>query len=171
MKSCDRGDTGSLADGSVSDAPVTEAVASSASRLLFPSERQLRSKDLRSQAVVEDEEADTDIDESSMISTPRAQPRPGRKIRTTNISTPHHDEEVSTPMAPRFGPSAPLSPPSTYRATRSKKHDMGSSPIGPDSDEAPSPFHAWATTKNPKKRSADSTPSKSAGHAGKRARS
>lgn len=159
MQSRDRGDTGSMADGSISDsfdASATEAAASSASRLLFPSDRQLRSKDLRSQ-VVEDEEADTDIDEASMISTPRTR----RKTRfEDNNLTPSQAEEISTPMAPRFGPSAPLSPPSTARATRSKKIDMSDSPA---SDEPPSPYHAWPTTKNPKKRGADTTPSKSGG--------
>ena len=156
-----------MADESVGDAPVTEEAASSASRLLFPSERQLRSKDLRSQAV-EDEEADTDIDESSMLSTPRT--RPSRKSRMINSnSTPHCDDEISTPMAPRFGPGVPISPPSTARVTRSKKIDMSSSPAGPDSDDAHSPFDSWP--KNPKKRGADATPPKSASHSGKRVRS
>jgi hypothetical protein len=157
-----------LADGSVGDAPATEEAAPRASRLLFPSERQLRSKDLRSQAV-EDEEADTDIDESSMLSIPRT--RPSRKTGITNNSTPQHDEEISTPMAPRFGPAVPISPPSTSRATRSKKIDMSSSPAGPDSDDARSPFHSWPTTKNPKKRGADATLSKPAAHGGKRVKS
>ena len=167
-QSLDHRDTGSMADGSVGDAPANEATASNASRLLFPSERQLRSKDLRSQAV-EDEEADTDIDESSMLSAPRTQP--SRKTGTFTNSTPHYDEEISTPMAPRFGPGVPISPPSTYRATRSKKIDMSSSPAGPDSDDALSPFDSWAITKNPKKRGADATPSKSAAHGEKRVKS
>jgi len=145
------------ARGSNLHAPATEST--NASRLLFPSERQLRSKNLRSQAV-EDEEADTDIDESSMISTPR--PRAGKKSESTNgNSTPKYDLEVSTPMAPRFGPSAPISPPSTFRATRSKNVDMSSSPAGPDSDDAftDSPFHNWQTVQNPKKRGPEtSTP-------------
>jgi len=168
-QSLDHRDTGSLADGSIGDAPAIEQAAPRASRLLFPSERQLRSKDLRSQAV-EDEEADTDIDESSMLSTPRT--RPSKKSGTTNSnSTPQYEDEISTPMAPRFGPGVPISPPSTSRATRSKKIDMSSSPAGPDSDDALSPFHAWPTTKNPKKRGADATPSKPTAHGGKRVKS
>ncbi|TVY73531.1 hypothetical protein LSUE1_G007253 [Lachnellula suecica] len=169
-----RGDTGSLADeivgnedddeldsqlraqGSTLQAPPEGSP--SASRLLFPSERQLRSRTTRSQAV-EEEEADTDIDESA-ISTPKG--RSGKKpVALNGNSTPHYDNEVSTPMAPRFGPSAPISPPSTSRATRSKNVDT-------DSDEAypNSPFHNWQTVKNPKKRSAEP-----AGRGGKRVKS
>lgn len=142
------------ARGSNLHTPATQST--NASRLLFPSERQLRSKNLRSQAV-EDEEADTDIDESSMISTPR--PQASKKAgRANGNSTPKHANEVSTPMAPRFGPSAMISPPSTYRATRSKNIDMSSSPAGPDSDEsADSPFHNWQTVQNPKKRGPEAT--------------
>jgi hypothetical protein len=139
------------ARGSNLHAPATGST--NASRLLFPSERQLRSKNLRSQAV-EDEEADTDIDESSMISTPR--PRVTKKsVNTNGNSTPKYDNEVSTPMAPRFGP---ISPPSTFRATRSKNVDTSSSPAGPDIDEfADSPFHNWQTVRNPKKRGSEAT--------------
>ncbi|TVY28223.1 hypothetical protein LHYA1_G003332 [Lachnellula hyalina] len=165
-QSLDHRDTGSMADGSFGEAPAAEASASGASRLLFPSDRQLRSKDLRSQAV-EDEEADTDIDESSMLSTPRT--RPGRKTRSiTNKSTPQYSEEISTPMAPRFAPAVPISPPSTSRATRSRKIDMSSSPAGPDSDDALSPFDSWSRVKNPKKRVADTPPSKPSSHSDKR---
>lgn len=154
-----RGDTGSFASeivgdehddeldallqarGSTLHAPGTES--SNASRLLFPSERQLRSRSLRSQAV-EDEEADTDIE----VSTPH---KPESK-KISN-STPHINEPIATPMAPRFSARELISPPTTDRATRSKKIDLSSSPAGLDSDEDMSSiFHNWQTVKNPKRR-------------------
>ncbi|KAF4637847.1 hypothetical protein G7Y89_g230 [Cudoniella acicularis] len=111
-------------------------------RLLFPTAQQLGKKEL-SQKEVEDEEADTDIEDPSMKASPSVD------IRMHNASphlatTPKDmvDEKVTTPQAPKF---APASPPGTHRATRSKKVDMGSSPAGPSSSEddtQKSPVHA-----------------------------
>ncbi len=87
-------------------------------RLLFPSAEQSRAKETRFHNT-DDEEADTDIEEPA-TSTPMDQ----------------MDAMVATPKAPRF---APVSPPTTARATRSKKIEMDSSPAEPTSEEdAPS---------------------------------
>lgn len=84
-------------------------------RLLFPPKPNTRIT--RSQATDEDEEAITDIEEPLNV-----------------MSTPKDliDEDVATPKAPKF---APVSPPTTTRATRSKKIAMSSSPAGPTSDD------------------------------------
>ncbi|KAG4429488.1 hypothetical protein IFR05_015026 [Cadophora sp. M221] len=94
-------------------------------RLLFPTAEQSRAREARSHNT-EDEEADTDIEE----------PMHG-------VSTPFDqtDEFAATPKAPRFGP---VTPPTTTRATRSKKVEVYSSPAGPISDDEPastSPTH------------------------------
>ncbi|KAH7380893.1 hypothetical protein BKA64DRAFT_223859 [Cadophora sp. MPI-SDFR-AT-0126] len=85
-------------------------------RLLFPTAEQSRAREAPSHNT-EDEEADTDIEEPmDSISTPFDQVHPA----------------ASTPKAPRFGP---VTPPTTARATRSKKIDVCSSPTGPTSDD------------------------------------
>lgn len=83
-------------------------------RLLFPPQRAQATEPQSHNT--EDEEADTDIEERDEVSTPTAQV---------------HDI-TATPKAPRF---APFTPPTTVRATRSKKVDMSSSPAGPPSDD------------------------------------
>lgn len=85
-------------------------------RLLFPTAEQSRAREAKSHNT-EDEEADTDIEE----------PMDG-------VSTPYDqvNEVAATPKAPRFGP---VTPPTTARATRSKKVELCSSPAGPTSDE------------------------------------
>ncbi|KAL5315532.1 hypothetical protein ACEPPN_016400 [Leptodophora sp. 'Broadleaf-Isolate-01'] len=103
-------------------------------RLLFPTAEQSRARETRSHNT-EDEEADTDIEE----------PMGG-------VSTPFDqiDEFAATPKAPRYGP---VTPPTTTRATRSKKVEVYSSPAGPTSDEesaSTSPMlrnHRTASTK------------------------
>lgn len=119
-------------------------------RLLFPSAEQTRAKQSRTHTT-DDEEADTDIEETHLSCTPMDQ----------------MDEIISTPKAPRFGP---VSPPTTTRATRSKKVDMSSSPAEPTSDDDEpmlrgrrsggkiSPFDSWQRVKKPaatKKREGD----------------
>ena len=114
-------------------------------RLLFPTPQQDRAKEVRSQAIEDDEEAVTDIEDP-----------------TDGLSTPkdHIDEFVETPKAPKF---APASPPTTVRATRSGKNiDLSSSPVQSTSDDEPaqsplprargravqvSPFDRWQRTK------------------------
>lgn len=138
-------------------------------RLLFPTAEQLAAK-ARKSFVTDDEEAITDIEEESHeMSTP---------AKNTGGS-------ASTPKAPRF---APASPPSTLRATRSKKIDDFSSPAtsvmfsDDDDDVGPvvgrarggkvSPFDTWQRTKNTsqtKKRMGDSI-MRSGGDASKRQR-
>lgn len=114
-------------------------------RLLFPSPQQAKVRKFRDHNT-EDEEADTDIED----------PLPG-------ISTPvdQVDDMGRTPKAPRF---APATPPTSSRATRSKKVDMSTSPAGlsseDDSETSPlqvdkhgkiSPFDQWIRVKNPDK--------------------
>lgn len=126
-------------------------------RLLFPPAQRAQATDSHN---TEDEEADTDIEERDEVSTPTAQV---------------HDI-TATPKAPRF---APFTPPTTVRATRSKKVDMSSSPAGPPSDDGMnddaatspmlrsarlsgrlSPFEDWSRgrtgTKDSKKRGTES---------------
>jgi len=92
----------------------------------------------------EDEEAETDIEESMKgVSTPMDQA----------------EDVATTPKAPKF---APVSPPTTARATRSKKIDLSSSPAAPTSDDEAttpmrkgrggkvSPFDMWQRTKGSK---------------------
>jgi hypothetical protein len=116
-------------------------------KLLFPTDEQLAVREKKPQ-VVTDEEAVTDIEE-----------------RSSDVSTPTKgmNDIVFTPTAPKF---APVSPPTTVRATRSsKKHNEVPSPdsspgmtMGGDGagDERPaknrrgeslSPFAAWQRTK------------------------
>jgi hypothetical protein len=138
-------------------------------RLLFPSAEQTAAKDKKTRSQLQipsddDEEAVTDIEDQSH-----------------EVSTPIDDEMAVTPNAPRF---APYSPPSTARATRSKKvDDGGSSPLVPSFDGSfesgsatsrrrTSPFAGWARTKTSvsgpsKKREGDALAN---GEGGKRAR-
>jgi len=111
-------------------------------RLLFPTSEQVRARERRSQVTEDEEEAVTDIEESD---TPMMQ----------------MDGAAETPRAPKF---APVSPPTTTRATRSgNKADMSRSPIGPTSEDEPaqspvnrgrgrggkvSPFDKWQRTKS-----------------------
>lgn len=100
-------------------------------RLLFPTAEQSRARETRSHNT-EDEEADTDIEDG--VATPFDQT----------------DKFAATPKAPRFGP---VTPPTTTRATRSKKVEVYSSPAGPTSDDefvSTSPMlrnHRTASTK------------------------
>lgn len=128
-------------------------------RLLFPGPERAQATEPQSHNT-EDEEAETDIEERDEVFTPTAQV---------------HDL-TATPKAPKFGP---FTPPTTVRATRSKKVDMSSSPAGPGSDDemvddAPtsptlrgsratrvSPFEDWSrgrpATRDSKKRGTDAT--------------
>lgn len=85
-------------------------------RLLFPTAEQTRAKEIRSHNT-EDEEADTDIEE----------PGGGDSTPVDQV-----EEFAATPKAPKFGPATP---PTTTRATRSKKVDMSTSPADPTSDD------------------------------------
>ncbi|CZT43090.1 uncharacterized protein RSE6_03076 [Rhynchosporium secalis] len=89
-------------------------------RLLFPTAEQSGTRETRSHNT-EDEEADTDIEEPmNSLSTPLDQ----------------IDDITATPKAPRFGP---VTPPTTARATRSRKAEVCSSPADPTSDDEPAP--------------------------------
>ncbi|KAE8440532.1 hypothetical protein EG329_007259 [Mollisiaceae sp. DMI_Dod_QoI] len=129
-------------------------------RLLFPASQQAQATEPQSHNT-EDEEADTDIEERDEVFTPTTQAY----------------DITATPKAPKF---APFTPPTTVRATRSKKVDMSSSPAGPASDDemamdvatSPmlrasrvsgrvSPFNDWSrgrstTAKDSKKRGTES---------------
>jgi hypothetical protein len=92
-------------------------------RLLFPSVEQTKAKKMRSQMTEDEEEAITDIEE------------PSSPMEMEVDST---DNLVSTPKMRKI---APATPPTTARATRSRKVDMdGSLGLGSD-DEVPSPDH------------------------------
>ncbi|CAG8983672.1 hypothetical protein HYALB_00004104 [Hymenoscyphus albidus] len=146
-------------------------------RLLYPTDKQIEARKQRIQ-VVEEEEADTDIEEPAKTITRS----PKKSLRFSMNETPAGQlvEEVSTPKAPRFAASA-LTPPTTARTTRSKKmdvsRDMRSTPEPDASSEedgpktpvratrstrsTPSPFKAWQQletdeTKATKKRGGDS---------------
>lgn len=118
---------------------------------------------------VEEEEADTDIDELVEI-TSRS---PKKSLSFSLNETPAgQDKHLSTPKAPRFAASA-MTPPTTARATRSKKIDLRSSPVDDSSDDERSstpmrgsatktppnrsPFNDWQRVKqeSPKKRGGD----------------
>jgi len=94
-------------------------------RLLFPPSNQA-SKD---QHNTEDEEADTDIEEP---------------VRGSLTPSKEVDDLVATPTAPRF---APVSPPGTSRATRSKKVDVNSSPMGFTSDDEMIASQSWQSNR------------------------
>jgi hypothetical protein len=95
-------------------------------RLLFPSAEQLAAKNKSHNDA--DEEAETDIEDGNL----------------DELNTPTElEHKVATPKAPKF---APVSPPSTMRATRSKKIDL-SSHGGRGSVKPPSPFDSWSRTK------------------------
>jgi len=81
-------------------------------RLLFPRAQQKESRSHNT----EDEEADTDIEDPMDMSTPTGQ----------------MDDRVATPTAPKC---APVTPPITARATRSKNVEVSSSPGAPTSDD------------------------------------
>lgn len=114
-------------------------------RLLFPTPEQAKARVPKTHTT-DDEEAETDIEEPS-TSTPMA-----------------IDDMAATPKAPRFGP---VSPPTTLRATRSKKMDICNPYVEPASEDdevdAPaspllrsqrtggkvSPFDQWQRVKKP----------------------
>lgn len=98
-------------------------------RLLFPTAQQVKAREMRSQATEDEEEAITDIEEPNSLSTPKGQ----------------MDNLVTTPKAPKF---APVSPPTTSRATRSKQMDMTSSPPESGRDGSVSPFLGWTVAKD-----------------------
>lgn len=100
-------------------------------RLLFPS-----TKASKENEIFEDEEAETDIEEHA-------------KPAVEEAVTPEVDveEKVDTPKAPKF---APASPPTTSRATRSKKLIFDEpTPIKlKGARSGISPFDGWRRTKN-----------------------
>ncbi|KAH8598847.1 hypothetical protein B0O99DRAFT_614321 [Bisporella sp. PMI_857] len=104
-------------------------------RLLFPTAQQIEAKEKRRQAIEDEEEAVTDIEEHE-------------------IATPvnEREETVTTPKAPKFAPFSP--PPTARRTTRSKDVQIGNSPAGPGNDcdgqsdeKKLSPFNNWPRTK------------------------
>ncbi|SPO05051.1 uncharacterized protein DNG_07736 [Cephalotrichum gorgonifer] len=97
-------------------------------RLLFPSKP-------RSEAAIQEEEADTDIDDDA--NTRSAE-------RTDGPQTPTVESKVSTPNAPGY---SPVSPPDTRRTTRTRdrKLDEGT-PIKPKGRT--SPFDSWPRVKS-----------------------
>ncbi|KUJ20494.1 uncharacterized protein LY89DRAFT_715880 [Mollisia scopiformis] len=101
-------------DGTVSPELPRSMRSAVKPKLLFTEER-AQAAEAKSHNT-EDEEADTDIEDRDEITTPTAQA---------------HDI-TATPKAPKF---APYTPPTTVRATRSKKVYMTSSPAGPGSDD------------------------------------
>lgn len=127
-------------------------------RLLFPSPGRALGRDIKAHTT-EDEEADTDIEEREEVLTPTGK---------------EHDM-TATPKAPKF---APYTPPTTVRATRSKKVDV-SGGLGDDdemTDYVPtspmlrvatrvsrsSPFEEWSrapATRDSKKRASEATSS------------
>lgn len=129
----------------------TDADAASRSavkpRLLFPTAASQSSK-ATGGIFDDDEEAETDIEE---------QPTPEKAVaeEEPELETPalEKEAEVPTPKAPKHAPS---SPPSTSRATRSKKLILDEhTPIkskGSSSKRAVSggrnPFDGWRRTKN-----------------------
>jgi hypothetical protein len=108
-------------------------------RLLFPSARQVKEKEMRLKAA-EEEEADTDI-ELPIVAPSSSRDRTSKHTEAPFMkSTPtgQMDGDIATPKAPRF---APHSPPTTGRATRSQKVDLTSSPTGSDDDRPTTPTH------------------------------
>lgn len=95
-------------------------------RLLFPTPEQLKAKEM-SQAMEDDEEAVTDVDESNRLATPKDQVA----------------RLVATPKAPRFGP---VSPPTTARSTRSKQLRTHGSPAEIEDDGNLTPGHEQSGT-------------------------
>lgn len=123
-------------------------------RLLFPSAQQLRAKQL-SQQEAEDEEADTDIEDPSIIGSPR------KSIRHSSskiVITPADKDEVVTPQTPR---SPGVTPRATRRHVKGKAVDLGGSPGGPitsDDEMDTSPFQSWQKKKSHNKREASPIP-------------
>lgn len=87
-------------------------------RLLFPTAEHTNAKKKRSSVTEDEEEAITDIEEAHPIMS--------------------SDDHVATPHAPKF---APVTPPTTARATRSKKVDLDAGLTSDDDGPAPSPTH------------------------------
>lgn len=132
-----------------------EAAARSyvAPRLLFPGAR----KSTNGAGIFDDEEAETDIEEQINTAAADAKWELENPVETS-------DEETKAPKAPKH---APVSPPSTSRATRSKKHIVEDvTPVKSKGKRVVSggrsPFDGWRRTKNSpssstsRKRSGDS---------------
>lgn len=136
----DDGDDSEARSGSTTHRHMTRS--SIKPRLLFPPKE-------RSQATLDEEEADTDIEAD-------AQKRPSDRDGQ-DAETPAGDAKVGTPAAPGYSP-APL--PDTRRATRArdKKFDEGT-PVK-KARGGSSPFDSWPRVKS---RSESSVPSKRAG--------
>lgn len=105
-------------------------------RLLFPT----AAKASKENTIVEDEEAETDIEEQApKVSSSEEYETPAEAI----------EKKVDTPKAPKF---APASPPSTSRATRSKKVIPDQiTPMkgkGKRAGGSRSPFDGWRRTKS-----------------------
>lgn len=130
-------------------------------RLLFPTAAQLAAKKEKALIPDEEEEAITDIEDSTAM----------------DLS----EDGVTTPKAPKF---APASPPTTGRATRSIKKAGSSSPATPGAEDRGSrssrggkvsPFDGWRRVKGPspilkgKKRMGDAL-TRSRGESSKRTR-
>lgn len=146
-----------MVDDEVPSPPPTGRVTRSSMnpRLLFPSAQQLRAKQL-SQQEAEDEEADTDIEDPSIIGSP------SKSIRHSSSSkiaiTPADKDEVTTPQTPR---SPGVTPRATRRHVKGKAVDLGSSPGGPitsDDEMDISPFQSWQKKKGHNKREASPIP-------------
>lgn len=103
---------------------------------MYPSQKQIEAREKRLQAV-EEEEADTDIEEP--VNTTSRSPKKSLSFGINETPAGQSDKHLSTPKAPRFAASA-ITPPTTVRATRSKKVDMGANDSS--EDEYPStPVH------------------------------
>lgn len=117
-ESDNEGECSNVASGS--HKPLTRS--SIKPRLLFPVGQKHKIRDSLSHDT-EDEEADTDI-ENPLPTTPKS----------------FFKSETMTPKASIF---VPVSPPTTTRASRSKRHDMTKPPVTPTNDEknwTPSPI-------------------------------
>jgi hypothetical protein len=106
-------------------------------RLLFPVPAAAQEP-----ANLDDEEAETDIEE----------PIPAKD--EMDVEQPHTpfdlvEESPDTPVAPKFAPAMPVSPPTTQRTTRhGTKSADETTPMKPIRGGKRSPFDGWRRTKN-----------------------
>ncbi|KAB5543043.1 hypothetical protein GE09DRAFT_235631 [Coniochaeta sp. 2T2.1] len=112
-------------------------------RLLFPVAEPAQQEE-PAPTNLEDEEAETDIEEP--VST-----KDEMDLEEDEPQTPNDliEQTPDTPLAPKFAPTMPASPPTTQRTTRhGTKSADETTPMKPTRGGKRSPFDGWRRTKN-----------------------
>ncbi|KAI1494954.1 hypothetical protein F5X96DRAFT_422301 [Biscogniauxia mediterranea] len=117
--------------------PVTRS--SVKPRLLFPRAAKSNAVETTTTTTIEDEEADTDIEDHVFNTTH------DDHLEAPETPVKAAPEKVDTPEAPRFGPT---SPPSTVRATRSTTKLLAEESPMKKMGKPRSPFDGWRRSKS-----------------------